>query len=486
MHGARLPAAVVTTLLIHLSADAQQAWVPVWADEFNGTALDLANWQYQVGTGTQYGLPAGWGNNELQFYTNRPQNIGVANGLLTITARQESYNGASYTSARIRSLDRRQFTYGRYEARLKVPAGQGLWPAFWMLPSTNAYGGWASSGEIDILETVNAATAAHGTIHHGGNWPNNVHTGGSSPGTWSNDFHVYAVEWEPDEIRWYVDGSQFFQTTSSVWFSSSAPTNDRAPFDRDFHFLLNLAVGGNWPGPPNGSTPFPSTFQIDYVRVQQRPPKGPYTGVAPRVPARIEAEHFDLGGGSIAYRDLDGVNQGGQLRLQEAVDIQACTEGGFNIGWFRPTEWMEYTIDVPRAGRYEIRLRTATTASGVLGRVHSGGVDSGSFALPTTGGWQTFRTTRVLLDLPAGVQSLRLSNTSPSGRDFNVNWLDVLVAGDVDGNARAGIDDLYAFDAGIGPHMDIDADGVPGTSFDRRALIDLLRVMEWSQLLQGR
>jgi len=457
------------------AAFAQQAWVPSWADEFDGTSLATSNWEVMTGNGQAYGNP-GWGNNELQYYTGRPQNIVVSGGMLSIIARAESFGGFNYTSARIRSLNRRDFTYGRIESRMKVPAGQGIWPALWMLASTNTYGGWASSGEIDILETINAADSAHGTIHHGGAWPANVSTGGSAPGDWDAAFHTYAVEWEPDEIRWYIDGVQFFQTTSAVWYSTAAPTNPRAPFDRPFHFLLNLAVGGNWPGNPNGTTVFPATFQIDYLRIEQRPSQAASNGTPAAIPGRIQAEAFDVGGATFAYFDTEAANIGASLRTREAVDIEVCSEGGHNVGWFRPTEWMEYTVGVSRAGRYELRVRVATPNAGATFRVSSNGTDiTPQTAVAPTAGWQTYRTQRVLVDLAAGLQVLRLTNTGPAGRDFNTNWIDLLIPADVNADGRSDIEDLYAFEGGTGTHTDVDADGTAGTSLDRASLLSTLR-----------
>lgn len=456
-------------------AGAQQAWVPAWADEFNGTQLSATDWEIMTGNGSAYGNP-GWGNNELQYYTGRSQNLVVSGGMLSIIARAENFGGQNYTSARIRTLNRRDFTYGRMEARMKVPAGQGIWPAFWMLASTNTYGGWASSGEIDILETINAADAAHGTIHHGGQWPANVSTGGSRAGDWDAAFHTYATEWEPDEIRWYIDGVQFFQVSSATWYSTAAPGNDRAPFDRPFHFLLNLAVGGNWPGNPNASTVFPATFQIDYVRMNQRPAQGAATGTPASIPARIEAEAFDVGGATFAYFDTDSANVGGALRMQEAVDIEVCGEGGHNVGWFHPSEWVEYTVGVPRTGTYELRLRIATPTPACTFRVASNGVDiTPQTTIATTTGWQNYRTQRVNVTLNAGIQVLRLTNTSGAGKDFNVNWLDVLVPGDVNGDGRSTIEDLYSFESGSAIYADVDADGTASTALDRTALIRVVR-----------
>ncbi len=249
-------------LTFFVCAPAQGQGALVWSDEFDGTSLDTSNWEYMIGAG-------GWGNNELQYYTSRQENVSVSGGYLHIVARQESYGGADYTSARIRSINKRDFLYGRMEARIKLPSTTGIWPAFWMMPTDSVYGGWAASGEIDIMESTNIATTVHGTIHYGGNWPNNVNSGGShSDGTdYSQDFHVYTLEWEQDVMRWYVDGIHYNTETSSTWYSDNAPGNSRAPFDQYFHFLLNVAVGGNWPGYPDGSSVFPQEMSVDWVRV---------------------------------------------------------------------------------------------------------------------------------------------------------------------------------------------------------------------------
>ncbi|UCF43475.1 MAG: glycoside hydrolase family 16 protein, partial [Planctomycetota bacterium] len=242
----------------------------VWSDEFYGSRINYENWSHQLGDGTAYGLPAGWGNNEREYYTPRPENSYVSNGNLVIVARQESYQGASYTSARLRSFAKQDFLYGKIEARIKLPGTQGIWPAFWMLPTDWEYGGWAASGEIDIVESTNIADTIHGTIHYGGQWPSNTSSGGSySDGNdFSDDFHTYAIEWEPTRIRWYID-EQLYHTETSWWSSGGSYP---APFNKPFHILLNVAVGGNWPGDPNESSTFPQQMLIDYVRLYEKIP----------------------------------------------------------------------------------------------------------------------------------------------------------------------------------------------------------------------
>lgn len=243
-------------------------WKLVWWDEFTAPAIDLSRWEYEVNG-------QGGGNNELQYYTARPRNAFIREGGLVIRALKEDYAGPDgpreFTSARIRTSGRGDWTYGRIEARARMPEGQGLWPAIWMLPTDTLYGGWAASGEIDIVELVgHEPNRIYGTVHFGGRWPANVHEGGSwtlPAESFSDDFHLFAVEWDPAEIRWYVDGHNYH--TQADWWSEGGPFP--APFDHDFHLLLNVAVGGNWPGLPDTTTVFPQEMVVDYIHVFQRP-----------------------------------------------------------------------------------------------------------------------------------------------------------------------------------------------------------------------
>lgn len=243
---------------------AAQSWELVWADEFDGTTLDLTKWTFQTGDG----CPdlCGWGNNELQWY--KTENTTVADGFLTITSREEQAGGKNYTSSRIRTINKGDWTYGRFEIRAKMPIGKGLWPAIWMLPTDpSIYGTWAASGEIDIMEYLgDKPNEVLGTIHYGGSWPNNQFSSRTytlSSGLFSADFHVFAVEWEEGVIRWYVDDVLY--ATQTDWSSTNG--DFPAPFDVDFHLILNMAVGGNLPGNPDASTFFPQSMVVDYVRV---------------------------------------------------------------------------------------------------------------------------------------------------------------------------------------------------------------------------
>ena len=248
------------------------AYQLVWSDEFDGTTLDLGKWEPQIGTGCP--SLCGWGNNELQYY--RAENATVSGGLLTISAKEEAFGGKAYTSARLRTKDLGDWRYGRFEMRAKMPIGRGIWPAFWMLPTDEVYGGWPFSGEIDILEYLGQdPSRIFGTLHYGGPFSTFVSTATTlSSGTFHDGFHEFALEWDPHEIRWYLDGQLY--ACNSHWFSANGEYP--APFDQRFHLLLNMAVGGNLPGSPDASTVFPQELVVDWVRVWQKP--------AP--PARLE------------------------------------------------------------------------------------------------------------------------------------------------------------------------------------------------------
>ena len=235
----------------------------VWSDEFDGTALDTSKWSYQTGDGCAEGI-CGWGNNELQTY--QEANATVSSGTLKIEAREERIRNKQYTSARIRTLNQGDWTFGRFEARIKLTVGQGIWPAFWMLPTDEVYGGWPQSGEIDIMENIGSEpSTVHGTIHYGDPYPDNQSTGASfkllDGERFTDSFHEFAIEKEAGVIRWMVD---------DVLFATKTPADTDPfiwPFDERFHFILNVAVGGNWPGSPDATTVFPQVLEVDHVRV---------------------------------------------------------------------------------------------------------------------------------------------------------------------------------------------------------------------------
>lgn len=428
----------------------------VWSDEFDGTYLDPNKWEYMYGDGCSYGI-CGWGNDELQWYTSRPENIFVSDGMLHIVAREDYWNGHRYTSARIRTRNRAEFLYGRLEARLQLPEGEGLWPAFWMLPTDSPYGGWARGGEIDIMEAVDVPHESHGTLIYGDYWPDQVYNGSSySAGTnLADGFHVYALEWEPDEMRWYVDDIHYHTVTCDTWWSAAAPDEPRAPFDTPFHFLLNVAVGGEWPGPPDGTTQFPQAMIVDYVRVYELCATCPFHGAPLNVPGRIEAEAFDRGGQGIAYHDVDPSNNGGRYRPAECVDIEVASHGGFNVGWIEPGEWIEYTILVRDTGHYDVLATVAANSSGGTFHLCLDGSPVGSeFSVPATGGWQDWTTIQASLVLPQGEHRLRFQNSDIS-EAYNLSYFDFFRAVDNDHDQDVDFTDvLPLFYCMTGPDAD--------------------------------
>lgn len=238
----------------------REGWRLVWQDEFDGDGIDPANWTFDIGG-------HGWGNNERQFYSDRPENARVEDGMLVIEARQEKFIRRNYTSARVKTQGLHAWTYGRVEARLRLPYGNGIWPAFWMLGADIQEAGWPGSGEIDIMEHIGReANRVYGTVHgpsySGGNGVGRYHN--LPEGTLNEDFHVFAIEWEEEEIRWYVDDVEYFKVTP-------AALPGRWVYDHPFFIIINLAVGGNWPGYPDETTVFPQFLYVDYVRVYQRP-----------------------------------------------------------------------------------------------------------------------------------------------------------------------------------------------------------------------
>ncbi|MBL8131789.1 MAG: glycoside hydrolase family 16 protein [Anaerolineae bacterium] len=235
-----------------------EGWALVWHDEFDGEAIDESSWTYDLGAG-------GWGNGEAQHYTDRPENARIEDGMLVIEARQERYMGSYYTSARLKTEGLREFQYGRIEARVRVPAGRGLWPAFWMLGSNIREVGWPDCGEIDIMEYIGREPdLILGTIHGPG------YSGALGLSKWNrqeydiaDDFHTYAVEWDENQITWFYDGVEY-----STYTRADVGERDW-PFDQPFFIILNLALGGQFPGPIGLDVVFPTQYVVDYVRVFQ-------------------------------------------------------------------------------------------------------------------------------------------------------------------------------------------------------------------------
>lgn len=237
----------------------RDGWNIVWYDEFDGPELDRANWNFDIGGN-------GWGNAEWEVYTDKPENIRIENGILVIEAREDPTlpAGRPYSSARIKTQGLHSWTYGRIEARIKLPYGKGLWGAFWMMGNNNK--GWPTSGEIDILEYGKTPDRIYATIHAPGYSGGEGVTGNLvvPAETLKNDFHLYVIEWQENEIRWLFDEQEYLKLTP-------ADVPAEWIFDHEFFIIMNLAVGGRFPGYPDETTVFPQFMNVDYVRVYQRP-----------------------------------------------------------------------------------------------------------------------------------------------------------------------------------------------------------------------
>jgi beta-glucanase (GH16 family) len=251
-------------------APSRPGWSLTWSDEFNaadGSPVDSSKWVIETGGD-------GWGNQELEYYTARPENSFQQGGNLVIKVLQKKYTGSDgvtrdYTSARLKTLGEFSQKYGRFEARIKIPYGQGIWPAFWMMGDDIDKVGWPKCGEIDVMENIGKEpTLVHGTIHGPG------YSGDKGPtapfalpdqSRFADDFHIYAVEWEPKAIRFYVDDHLYATRTPR-----DIPKNAKWIYQHPFFILLNVAVGGSWPGNPSATSQFPQTMLVDYVRVYKR------------------------------------------------------------------------------------------------------------------------------------------------------------------------------------------------------------------------
>lgn len=230
-----------------------------WSDEFTANYINTNNWSYDTGG-------SGWGNNELEYYTNSNKNAYTTGGYLVIEARKETMGTNNYTSARMISKDKKTFTYGRIDFRAKLPKGQGVWPALWMLGNNIGTTPWPACGEIDIMELLgHEPQKTYGTIHWGAAGGGSTHIGGNyslSSLTFNDKFHLFSLKWEADKMTFLIDDVPFFTANKSQ-------VNGNYPFDKPFFFIMNVAVGGNWPGNPDATTVFPQRMIVDYVRVFQ-------------------------------------------------------------------------------------------------------------------------------------------------------------------------------------------------------------------------
>jgi beta-glucanase (GH16 family) len=308
-------------------------WSLVWNDEFNGKEIDRSKWTFDIGNWivdeNGNGITSGWGNNEKEYYTDSNENAFIEDGKLVIKAKEEQvtdqFGTYDYTSAKLKTKGLFSKKYGRYEIKAKLPVGKGLWPAIWMLPEEDKYGSWAASGEIDIVEAWGSKlNKVAGTIHYGEGWPNNKYTGKEyelPKNRGIDKWHTYALEWEPGELRWYVDGELY--QTQNKWYSkgkdNGANFSYPAPFDQEFYLVMNLAVGGWFDGEVDETTKFPSQMEVDYVRVYDlkkrdyREPVEPVSG-----PVELPADAKQPVDGNLVYDQ----NYEKPVKLVDQPDIE--------------------------------------------------------------------------------------------------------------------------------------------------------------------
>ncbi|TGD82963.1 carbohydrate-binding protein [Hymenobacter wooponensis] len=375
--------AAALALLGHHKADAQ-TYQQVWADEFN-TGIS-SSWVFETGGG-------GWGNNEKQYYQRA--NATVVNGILQITAKKENVGGMPYTSSRMKTQGLKEFKYGKIEARMKLPLGQGLWPAFWMLGSNINTVSWPACGEIDVMEHINAENKVYGTVH----WDSNGHAEyGGNIITTPQDYHVYSIEWDANAIKWFVDGTKYHE------ISIANGTGSTEEFQRPFFLLLNLAVAGNWPGQTVDESKLPATMYVDYVRVYQLTSTPPPTTSS----TTIQAE---------SYSSMNG------------VQTEACSDtgGGQNVAYVDAGDWMAYSnINFPTSGAYTIEYRVASPSGGTLSSdLNAGAIQLGNTAIPATGGWQNWTTVSKTVNVNAGTYNFGVFAQTGG---WNLNWIRIIKA----------------------------------------------------------
>ncbi len=391
---------MLTTLLCALclavlgstGAHAQTAYQLVWADEFHGSISPA--WKFETGGG-------GWGNNEKEYY--QAANATVVNDNLLITAKKQSVGGMPYTSARMTTQGLKEFTYGKIEASIKLPLGQGLWPAFWALGSNINSVGWPKCGEIDIMEQINADSRTYGTVH----WDNNGQADyGQSTPTSPNVYHKYTVEWTPTAITWFVDDVQY----NVINIANGAGGTEE--FQRPFFLLLNLAVAGNWPGQSVDESKLPATMYVDYVRVYQK------TNAPAPSSVLLQAEAANVNHGMV-------------------VEGCADTGGGQDMGYIDQGDYLVFNnVNFPTSGAYLIEYRVASGANGgtVSSDLNAGAIQLGNTAVPATGGWQTWQTVSKTVNVNAGIYNFGVYAQTGG---YNLNWVRITKAAARGGQAAA-------------------------------------------------
>ena len=388
---------IIPTYTGYTTPESYEGYGLTWSDEFSGTDINTNYWGFDIGGN-------GWGNNELQYYTNR--NAYLKDGMLVIRAQQESYSGRNYTSARLKTQGKQNFQYGRIDIRARMPEGQGIWPALWMLGKNITEVSWPYCGEVDIMEMVGGGSGKDNRVLGTAHWNVGGLTTDYSPTYFgntksmsenlSNNFHVYSIVWDSNRIKWYIDDVQYH--IMSIDDSASL-----AAFQKEFFFIFNIAVGGNLPGNPNTSTVFPQRLLVDYVRVFQdeNGNTGGESGSTYPVPGLIEAED---------YSDMSGIQ----------IETTTDTGGGSNIGYVDTGDWVEFSLDVATEGSYLIEYRVASDVGSAGFQVLIDGTQIDTQTVEDTGGWQSWRTNSATVNLTAGEQTLRLDAI---GNEWNLNWI---------------------------------------------------------------
>ncbi|HEX6432525.1 MAG TPA: carbohydrate-binding protein [Niastella sp.] len=467
-----IPTCLLLGALTTLQKNAQaQNWQLAWQDEFdNGISAD---WVFETGNAN------GWGNNELQYY--RRENATVENGQLVITAKRESFGGYNYTSTRMKTLGKKSWKYGKIEARIKMPAFSGIWPAFWMMGDNITTVNWPNCGEIDVMEHINSENITYGTAHWTDN-NNKLTSNGGQTAASVTDYHVYGIEWDANYIRWFLDGTKFHE----VYIGGGI--NGTSEFQNKFFILLNMAVGGDWPGSNIDPTGFPAKMYVDYVRVYQDAggtPTGPvivykdcnYTGTAVALTAgsytlaQLQAKGIlnddisslkvqsgykatlyweDNFTGSTLEKIADdaclvddgwndkitsiviGTNTAASTLIQaesysvmQGVQTEATTDegGGLNVSAIDATDWMAYSpVVFPTSGTYKIEYRVASLNGG--GRLsldlNAGDIVLGELDVPSTGGSQNWTTISHNVYVTAGTYN---PGIYASAGGWNLNWI---------------------------------------------------------------
>ncbi|HSZ26491.1 MAG TPA: carbohydrate-binding protein [Cytophagaceae bacterium] len=404
----------------------------VWSDEFNGSSLDLTKWSYQTGNGCP--SLCGWGNSELEYYTTSTSNVNVTGGNLVLTVLPQVTGSSSFTSGKIVTLNNYSWTYGRFEASIRMPIGAGLWPAFWMLPVVD---NWPTTGEIDITEYRGDNTSCtSGTLHYGNLWPNDQYDGTTYCDTTNlgNVYHLYAVEWDVNEIRFYFDG-RITKIETRIPNSLNPASNNANvwPWNTNFYIILNLAVGGWFTGVTTaaGVVLTKPTMEIDYVRVwdmtaaagSEWPFNGSPTPVPAPIPGIVQAEEYDRTCAEAAYYDTDLPNNGGAFR-GEMVDIETTTDigGGYDVGWIVTNEYLKYTVNVVTSGTYNFNFRIASNGGGGALHVEMDGTNvTGTVNIPNTGSWTNWQTVTLnTISLTAGNHVMRVFIENGG---FNLNYI---------------------------------------------------------------